>query len=144
MLVTESLDGELRSRPMAVAKQSQSSGLFFLSRVEDEKVHEIEQRPNVNVVMQRRDQYVSISGHARLVRNLDLQRKCWTASARIWFPQGSEDPNIALLCLAPTYAESWDRTGIRKLEFWWKAFGALMRKEKASVNTLSGHTKLKF
>ena len=144
MLVTESCDGDLRARPMAIAGRHEPAMLYFLTRREDEKLKELAHRADVSVVMQRNDQYLSISGRARLVDDSDLVEQAWSASARLWFPQGPEDPNVELFCVEPGFAESWDRTGIRKLEFWWKAGKALLHKEKAADQKLSGHKKVKL
>jgi general stress protein 26 len=118
--------------------------LYFLTRKDDEKLRELERRQDVSVVMQRADQYLSISGRARLIDNAGLVEELWSLSARIWFPQGPGDPNLALLYVEPVYAESWDRSGIRKLEFWWAAGKALLRRKKAGDDTLSGHKKVKL
>ena len=142
MLVTESCDGDLHARPMAIAGYREPAMLYFLTRREDEKLKELLRRADVSVVMLRNDQYLSISGRARLVDDPDLVEQLWSASARLWFPRGPGDPNVALLSVEPRFAESWDRTGIRKLEFWWKAGKALLHKEKAADKTLSGHNKV--
>jgi len=144
MLVTESCDGDLRARPMAIAGHHEPAMLYFLTRREDEKLRELTYRADVSVVMQRNDQYLSISGRAGLVDDPNLVEQAWSASARIWFPQGPEDPNVALLYVEPGFVECWDRAGMRKLEFWWKAGKALLHREKAADQTLSGHKKVKL
>mgnify|MGYP000092751986 CR=1 FL=1 len=65
MLVTTSLDGEPRARPMAVAAY-EGGLLYFASRAEDEKLQEIAKEHRVAVTLQDGDLYLSITGHARL------------------------------------------------------------------------------
>lgn len=142
MLITESLDGELRGRPMAIAGREQGSILYFLSRADDQKLEEVLQRSSVAVVMQGSDQYLSISGVARLETDRVLIDKYWSAGARLWFPDGSDDTAATLVVIEPTYAECWDRAGIRKLEFWWEAGRALLTGEKAADRSLGGHRKI--
>ncbi len=144
MLVTESRQRELRGRPMAIAGYGDRSQLYFYTRGEDEKLHEMVQRPDVCVLMQREDQYLSLSGRARFDTDPALKEKLWSASGRLWFPAGPDDPDLSLLCIEPTFAECWDRSGLNKLEFWWQAGKAILKREKAADDELSGHQKLKL
>ena len=66
MLVTTSLDGGLRARPMAVAGHERGLQLYFLTRADDGKLDEIAQQPDVNVVMQGDGEYLSVTGRAGL------------------------------------------------------------------------------
>ncbi len=143
MLITESLDGDLRGRPMAIAGHDKGSVLYFLTRADDEKMQEILARPSISVVMQKEGQYLSISGRARVETDLSLIDQHWSAAARLWFPDGKNDVEATLVIVEPTYAECWDRTGVRLLEFWWEAGKALLTGEKAADSTLSGHHKVK-
>jgi len=143
MLVTESLEGDLRGRPMAIAGHDEGSVLYFLTRADDEKMQEILAQPRVSVVMQNEGQYLSISGRARLETDLSLIDQHWSAAARLWFPEGKRDVQATLVIVEPTYAECWDRTGVRLLEFWWEAGKALLKGEKAEDSKLSGHQKVK-
>ena len=72
ILVTESRHGQLRGRPMTLAGHHQGSVLYFFSRDEDEKLNEIERRPDVNVVMQKDGLYLSVSGRAQINTRSDF------------------------------------------------------------------------
>lgn len=143
MLVTTSLAGQLRARPMAIAGHAEGALLYFATRSDDEKMEEILHTPEVAVTMQAKDRFLSISGRARVETDVELARRLWTASMKIWFPEGEHDPRLTLLLVDPEYAEYWDRAGWRKLEFLWEAGKALARGEKADDDALSGHAKLK-
>lgn len=144
MLATLSLDGALRARPMAIADFGERGALYFATRSDDEKLDEVIRSPQVAVTMQAEDKYLSISGEARLLTDQVLADQLWSASMRLWFPQGSNDPNLTVLLVEPTYAEYWDRSGIRRLEYWWEAGKALAKGQKAEDQKLSGHDKLKL
>lgn len=144
MLVTRSLDGALRARPMAIAEHREGAVLFFATRSDDEKLEEIIRSPRVAVTMQADDTYLSISGEARVLTNQRLADELWSASMRLWFPEGADDPDLATLLVEPQYAEYWDRSGIRRLEFWWEAGKALAKGQKADDDALSGHDKVKL
>ena len=55
-----------------------------------------------------KQEYVSLSGHARLVRDKAAITEHWQEALRTWFPKGLEDPDIALLRVEITEAEYWD------------------------------------
>ena len=63
-------------------------------------------------------------------------------SWRLWFPAGSDDPDLVLIRIEPSAAEYWDRTGANRLEFLWRAGKALLQREKTRDDELSGHAKV--
>ena len=74
------------------------------------KVHEIEQDRQVNVSFAEPDdqRYVSVSGTAQLVRDQQKIDEFWNPFYKAWFPEGKDDPNIALLRVNVDKAEYWD------------------------------------
>lgn len=110
MLTTIDEDGSLRSRPMAVQQQEFDGDLWFFTKADTPKVDEIEQERNVNVSFARPDKqhYVSVSGKARLVRDRAKIEELWNPALTAWFPEGLEDPQLALLKVNAEKAEYWD------------------------------------
>jgi general stress protein 26 len=144
MLTTRTSDTGLRARPMAIAEHQEGGVLYFATHARDGKVEEIIESPRVAVTMQAEDTYLSISGEARVLTNQVLADELWSASMRLWFPEGREDPNLAALLVEPRYAEYWDRSGMRRLEFWWEAGKALVKGETPDDEDLSGHDKVRL
>src|SRR6476620_9354165 len=64
MLVTRTAAGELRSRPMAVADVEPGGCLWFVTERHSGKLEEIAQDDHVNIAMQSKWKFVSISGRA--------------------------------------------------------------------------------
>ena len=110
MLTTMEQDGTLRSRPMATQKAEFNGELWFFTRASAPKVEEIEEQHKVNVSYAEPDKniYVSVSGQAKLVRDAAKAKELWNPLLKAWFPQGLEDPEIALLCVRVEQAEYWD------------------------------------
>lgn len=109
MLVTE--DGDhLRSRPMALSQSAFDGTLWFFTRASAHKVAEIEHEHRVNLAFANpsKQDYVSVSGRASLVRDRMAIDAHWAESVRTWFPQGKNDPEIALLKVTVQQAEYWD------------------------------------
>lgn len=142
MLVTRSLNGELRARPMAIAGRDDAGTLFFTTRSEDAKLEEILRSSPVALTMQDNDRYISISGHARLETDILLAEEMWNPAMRAWFPDGYTDSQFTMIRVIPTYAEYWDRTGLRKLELMWETGKALLQGENVDGQALSGHEKV--
>lgn len=144
MLVTRSIAGKLRARPMAIARHVDGGRLYFATRADDGKLEEILSSSEVAVTMQDGGQYLSISGTARIQTDRLLAEELWSESMRVWFPEGASDRQLTIIVVEPQYAEYWDRTGLRRLEFLWEAGKALLASRKASDSDLSGHDKVKL
>lgn len=112
MLTTAEPDGTLRSRPMATQQVEFDGDLWFFTRASSPKVDEIEQEHNVNVSYAAPDKqrYVSVSGRARLVRDKNKIKELWSPELKAWFPEGLDDPDLALLKVTAEQAEYWDST----------------------------------
>ena len=109
MLVTE--DGDhLSSRPMAVSQTEFDGKLWFFTRASSHKVTEVEQDQRVNLAYAHpgKQDYVSVSGRARLNRDRSAIDQHWSEPLRTWFPKGKDDPDIALLEVTVQQAEYWD------------------------------------
>lgn len=142
MLVTTSLDGALRARPMAIAGHTEGALLTFASRSEDEKLSEVLKHPRVAVTMQGDNRFLSITGQARIETDVQAARDAWSPAMKVWFPDGPEDPNLTLILVEPQCAEYWDRVGLRQLEFLWEAGKALISGEAPDDTDLGGHAKV--
>ena len=77
MLTTEDADGSLRSRPFATLQMDSAGKLWFFTAMSSGKVGEIDQHRKVNLSYANLDKqdYVSISGHARLFRDAEKMKE---------------------------------------------------------------------
>ncbi len=117
MLVTRAQDGELRARPMAIADTERDGDLWFLTGIDAPKVDEIQADSNVNVSMQSKNRWLSISGRAEIVRDRALLAELWKEPYEVWFPEGQDDPNLVLLKVRATEGEYWDMQGGKGLKY---------------------------
>jgi general stress protein 26 len=110
MLTTAFPDGSIHSRPMATQKVDFDGDLWFFTRASSHKVLEIEREHHVNVSYASPDQqrYVSVSGMANLVRDRAKLQDLWNPVYKAWFPQGLDDPDLALIKVTAEQAEYWD------------------------------------
>ena len=110
MLTTALPDGTLRSRPMATQKAPFDGTLWFFTDADSAKVYEVRRDNHVNVAYAdpAHNRWVSLSGTASVVRDKAKVKELWTTGLKAWFPDGPEDPNIALLRIDVGDAEYWD------------------------------------
>jgi general stress protein 26 len=110
MLVTESEDGALRSRPMATQQNEFDGTLWFFTAVDSPKVSEIRHHQKVNLSYAEPDdqKYVSVSGTCEVVRDRARMEELWNPVYKAWFPRGLDEPNVGLLKVDVTGAEYWD------------------------------------
>jgi general stress protein 26 len=110
MMTTAEADGTLRSRPMATQDMEFDGTLWFFTLADAPKVGEIESDQQVNLSYAKPDdeRYVSISGTAQLVRDQQKVKDLWKPILKVWFANGENDPNLALLKVDATQAEYWD------------------------------------
>ena len=111
MLTTVDENGDLHSRPMSINEQIDPNGdLWFFTGASSHKVSEILRVPRVNVSFADPDNqnYVSITGAAQLVRDRNKIAELWKPEFKMWFPEGKDDPDIALLRISLEKAEYWD------------------------------------
>jgi hypothetical protein len=62
-----------------------------------------------------------------------------------WFPQGKDDPTIALIHVVPHSGEYWDFSGVtNKVKFAFEASKSMMQHQKIDVNKLGEHAKVEL
>jgi len=110
MLTTIAEDGTLHSRPMSTQRVEFDGDLWFFTRASAPKVGEIEREHQVNVSYAKPEdqRYISVSGRAVVVRDRAKIEELWSPVLKAWFPEGPEDPDLALLKVSAERAEYWD------------------------------------
>lgn len=112
MFTTRHGNGHLHSRPMTTQNRrldEDASLWFFMSRSSG-PVGDITVEPTVNISYADPDDdnYVSVSGEARVVEDRAKKSALWNKIAEAWFPQGIDDPDLALVQVRITHADYWE------------------------------------
>lgn len=110
MLTTVLAEGRLHSRPMFTQQVDFDGDLWFFTRAHSPKVEEVEKAHQVSVTYadSSSDRYVAVTGTAELVLDKSKAKELWSPLLKAWFPQGLEDPEVALLKVSVERAEYWD------------------------------------
>jgi general stress protein 26 len=114
MLTTER-DGRLYSRPMIASQKGFDGSLWFFTRKSSPKVEEVTEHRQVNAAYASTSEhsYVSLSGSAVLVDDRATIDEHWNEWIKTWFPEGKDDPDLALLRVDVDTAEYWDAPSSR-------------------------------
>jgi general stress protein 26 len=133
MLVTRGAQGELRSRPLAIAEVREDGLLTFATSIESGKVHEIEADPQINVSLQDAKRFVSLTGRAAIVQDRGEIDRLWSEAWKVWFPKGKTDPAICLIQVDATSAEYWDQSGGRGIKYLFEAAAAYVKGTRPDI-----------
>ncbi|MGO4731126.1 pyridoxamine 5'-phosphate oxidase family protein [Paenibacillus sp. 2KB_22] len=106
MLTTVSEEG-LVSRPMKTQDVEFDSNLWFLTKKDTSKFHELLQNQQVNVAYAGKS-FVSIRGEAELVDNTEKIKEFWSPAYEKILETTFEDPNLVLIKVNAESAEFWD------------------------------------
>lgn len=115
MLITQAVDAP-RARPMAIADREFDGTLWLATSQDTSKTDEIRRDHAVCCVMQSSNRYLSLSGTAQLVNDLDKKRQLWSKAWETWFPDGPEDPDLVLIKVEVERGEYWDLSGFKGIK----------------------------
>ncbi|MBW8882162.1 MAG: pyridoxamine 5'-phosphate oxidase family protein [Asticcacaulis sp.] len=102
---------EAHARPMMALETEDFDGiLWFFTGRDTRKAHEIAESHEALLTYAdpKAMNYVSLSGRAALVDDRAKIAELWTDYAKIWFPDGQDDPNLVLLRFDAETAEFWE------------------------------------
>ncbi|MEX1826710.1 pyridoxamine 5'-phosphate oxidase family protein [Luteibacter sp. CQ10] len=109
-MLTSERDGRLYSRPMVASQKGFDGSLWFFTRKSSPKVAEVAGHHQVNAAYANASEnsYVSLSGAAVMVDDRAAIDAHWNEWIKTWFPDGKDDPDLALLRVDVDTAEYWD------------------------------------
>jgi general stress protein 26 len=111
MLTSIDKDGKtVRTRPAATQKIPFEGELWFFTRMDAPSVTDTGEPTSVNVIYTNTPKalYISVSGMATIMRDLNMMEELWQPRLKAWFPYGLDDPQLSLIKVEVTQAEYWD------------------------------------
>ncbi|WP_336762015.1 pyridoxamine 5'-phosphate oxidase family protein [Paenibacillus sp. USHLN196] len=106
MLTTVSEEG-LVSRPMKTQDVEFDSNLWFLTKKDTSKFHELLHNQQVNIAYAGKS-FVSIRGEAELVESSEKIKEFWSPVYENVLETTYDDPNLVLIKVRAETAEYWD------------------------------------
>ncbi|GGF34065.1 pyridoxamine 5'-phosphate oxidase family protein [Subtercola lobariae] len=107
LLTTITASGDLHSRPLGVQDEDFDGELWFFTQDPSEKTADIRDNAHVNVSLESGKGFLSIAGTASVVKDAAKIDELWNTQTEAWFPEGREDPTVALIKVDATSAEYW-------------------------------------
>ena len=110
MMTTAASDGSFDSRPMATQKTEFDGTVYFLTRGESGKVHEIADDAHVSLLYADTSdsKYVTAKGRASISKDQAKIHELWNPMFKAWFPGGEDDPDVSVLKVTVTEAQYWE------------------------------------
>ena len=134
MLVTRTATGQLRSRPMALADIEPDGTLWLLTQRDSGKMDEIARDSHVNVALQSKAKFVSISGTISPIDDRRKVAELWNEAWKVWFPGGKDDPQLVLLRVQGDTGEYWDNSGLSGIKYLFEAGKAYLSGQRPDVD----------
>lgn len=132
MFITNTRDDEqTHTRPMATVDVEDDGTLWFYTDIRSIKVDEVEAQHTVHLVYAHpgKSSYLDVWGTASVVRDKQTIKDKWTPMVKVYFSDGADDPNIALLKVKPEDCYYWDNeTG--KMVYFLKAAASIVTGER--------------
>lgn len=109
-LTTHAVDGSLVSRPLPTLEYSDGGELVFFTGADSQKIDDLRKKADVNVSYANpsKQSYVSVRGEASLDRDQATIDELWSPAFNVYFREGKDDPNIAVLRIRVRDAMYWD------------------------------------
>ena len=119
MLSTLAEDGTIQSRPMGTQAVDDQGNIWFFTSTSSGKVASIQYHPQINLayVSPSQGTYISVVGTAKILKDYEKEKELWTPFLNAWFPEGLNDPDLALLKVDVDCAEYWDAPQGKMVQF---------------------------
>jgi general stress protein 26 len=112
MLSHRHTDGSLHSHPLTTMNKTleEDGCLYFFVSRSTEVGQRLRQDGNVNLAYANpdKDSWVSVTGTAQVLEDLQKKKELFNPMAKAWFPGGPEDPDVELVEVRIDEAEYWN------------------------------------
>ena len=106
-------------RPMTAIKVCDQGNIWFFSEKNSDKNKAIASDKEVQLFFSHpgKSSYLVVNGEAEIILDTEKIEELWTSSAKIWFKEGKNDPNISVIKVTPKGAYYWDTDGNQMINF---------------------------
>lgn len=127
MFTTSDDTRTLTSRPLTQQQIDEQGQMWFFVSDEAAYTRDLLNNPQVNVSFADTGDslYVSVCGHAELLKDRAKAEELWSPLVKAWFPGGLDDPKLSLIKVTIQSAEYWDSSASKMMQFFEMAKAAL-------------------
>lgn len=106
---TNIADGRFDARPMSTQKVDDAGNIWFLSDKRTDKNKDIKADADVQLLYGKGPEaFMLVRGKASLSDDKSKIAELWNPIAKVWFPDGQDDPNVSVICVTPGDGYYWD------------------------------------
>ena len=100
----------LVTRPMSTRAVDEDGAIWFFSREGSNKNNEIEADERVQLFYSNHSsfEFMSLYGTVEISKDPAKAKELWSATAKTWFNEGYDDPELTLLRFEPMEGHYWD------------------------------------
>jgi len=133
MFITNNQTEEEHTRPMSVVDVEENGTLWFYTDIRSIKVEEVATDRKVHLTFAHpgKESYMDVCGTGHIETDRALVKQKWTPVVKAYFPDGADDPNIALLRVQPYSVYYWEAETGKMVQFF-----------KMAVSAVTGNTKI--
>lgn len=119
MFITNNKEHHDHTRPMATIETDENGTLWFFTDVRSIKVEEVSKEQTVHLAYAHpgKESYMDVWGAATVITDRETIRQKWSPIVKAWFPNGVEDPYLALLRVTPREVYYWDAETGKMIQF---------------------------
>jgi general stress protein 26 len=130
MFITNHETEHEHTRPMATIDVEDDGTLWFFTDVRSIKVEEVTTDRLVHLTYAHpgKESYLDVKGASSIVTDRDLMRAKWSPVVRAYFPNGVDDPNLALMKVQPQSVYYWESESGKMVQFFKMATAAVTGK----------------
>jgi general stress protein 26 len=128
----------LYSLPLNTLMMECEGHVWYFIKLDLEMQNDIAHHPCVNVSYAdpAHRMFVSISGHAEIIGDLEKIKELWKPSFTEWFPLGLTDPELVLLKVNMKEASCWDNDKAQMRYVWDFSEAASVEKQKDFIDPM--------
>jgi general stress protein 26 len=132
MFITNNRENN-HTRPMATIEVEDNGTLWFFTDVRSIKVEEVSAENKVHLVYAHpgKESYLDVWGKADVITDKQIIKDKWSPLVKAWFPNGVDDPNLALLKVQPNNIYYWNAETGKMVAFFKIAASAVTGKQLA-------------
>jgi general stress protein 26 len=143
MFITNQQSENEHTRPMAAVDVDDQGALWFYTDIRSIKVEEVATQRNVHLTFAHpgKESYMDVWGTGSIVTDRQLIKEKWSPVVKAYFPNGADDPNLALLKVTPTDVYYWESETGKMMQFI-KQAAAAVTKNPAVAKSAEGKLEL--
>jgi general stress protein 26 len=133
MFITNNQSEHEHTRPMSAVDVEDSGTLWFYTDIRSIKVEEVATDKTVHLTFAHpgKESYLDVRGTSSIVTDRELIKQKWSPVVKAYFPNGADDPNVALLKVQPN-----------EVYYWEAETGKMVQFLKMAVSAVTGNPKI--